>query len=57
MRDIQNLIRANGEAAGREAAHAMNDGDTKVVRSIFSTIQPGNMDDFARGWIKGRDEK
>ena len=63
MHGLDIIIRRNAEAAGREAAHADNDGNDELASKIHNTVceETGDPDSpewtaFGRGYLGGRNE-
>jgi hypothetical protein len=53
MHCLEVIVARNDQAAGREAAHAFNDGDDRMIR----IVEAGPVNDaFRRGYLGARKE-
>jgi hypothetical protein len=58
MHSLDVIVKRNLEAAGREAGHAVNDGDRALADAIFATA--ATYDEWVAmyaGYVRGRGEK
>jgi hypothetical protein len=58
MRALEEIVKANARAAGREAGHADNDGDDWLVAAIHAADDKHDDkdNDFLLGFLRGRQE-
>ncbi len=62
MHCLEVIVKRNAEAAGREAAHAANDGDTEALFRLLAPDYSETSNDpnvqaaFLQGYARGRQE-
>ena len=57
MHSLEIIVKRNAEAAGREAAHASNEGDFKLALAIAEAVGDDTAGGaFVRGYARGTQE-
>lgn len=57
MHSLETIIDRNAKAAGREAAHAINDGKTVKAIRIFMPTSAWDAERFDKGYTQGLQER